>query len=350
MTANAPYMAVNDLNAERDNVAWYWRLIALMASWMILGGYLIIPPLFHSDPKDILKPSESVVTIFVVALLVAGYAFTGLLCFACKSLVFQAESVFLPSMASSALGLLTVLYSFLAYSYFHWNRSAVAATVLSACMTAVYALLLLVTNRQIARLRTQLTGRTSTTWQHEQPWYTNYLANMFPSMRNPDQYSYAGPIDNSHTEYQGGSTTTYNYPVTEDEGMRRHLAMLLRQPDNRPSPDANQSTFQLVLPDNESDNENLSTPNVRRASRRDHVSLSQPLHHPLHQPLQQQVPQPPAQPGRSLWPTHGRNRSSAGVSAEGSRGRTDVRGAGGEIRAKSREERRQEIEMGRVSR
>jgi hypothetical protein len=36
-----------------------------------------------------------VLSVFVVALLTAGYSFTALLCFACRNELFQAEGVFL---------------------------------------------------------------------------------------------------------------------------------------------------------------------------------------------------------------------------------------------------------------
>ena len=55
--------------------------------------YLIIPALYDSDPK--LRFSKGVLSIFVVALMTAGYSFTALLCFACRDEIFQAEAIFL---------------------------------------------------------------------------------------------------------------------------------------------------------------------------------------------------------------------------------------------------------------
>ena len=40
------------------------------------------------------KLSQAVLSVFVVALLTAGYSFTALLCFACRNDEFQAENVF----------------------------------------------------------------------------------------------------------------------------------------------------------------------------------------------------------------------------------------------------------------
>lgn len=96
-----------------DNEAWYWRFIAQAASWMILCGYampwshdtarrmqanrpcsyLILPGLYATDSK--LRYSKDTLSVFVVALLTAGYSFTALLCFACHNERFQAEAIFL---------------------------------------------------------------------------------------------------------------------------------------------------------------------------------------------------------------------------------------------------------------
>jgi hypothetical protein len=55
--------------------------------------YLILPGLYAKDPQ--LKFSQAALSVFVVALLTAGYSFTALLCFACRNEMFQAEAVFL---------------------------------------------------------------------------------------------------------------------------------------------------------------------------------------------------------------------------------------------------------------
>lgn len=56
-------------------------------------SYLILPGLYAKDPQ--LRFTEAVLSVFVVALLTAGYSFTALLCFACRNKRFQAEAVFL---------------------------------------------------------------------------------------------------------------------------------------------------------------------------------------------------------------------------------------------------------------
>lgn len=67
-------------------------------------SYLILPGLYSRDYE--LRFSQAVLSVFVVALLTAGYSFTALLCFACRDDEFQAESVFLygfPRQTSSSL-------------------------------------------------------------------------------------------------------------------------------------------------------------------------------------------------------------------------------------------------------
>jgi hypothetical protein len=124
------YINLSSRDHERDSPApWYWRLIALAASWMILGGYvahdtvgaglapqeamtdfgsryLILPGLYAKDPQ--LKFSQAALSVFVVALLTAGYSFTALLCFACRNEMFQAEAVFLYDFHRPCLPLLNV--------------------------------------------------------------------------------------------------------------------------------------------------------------------------------------------------------------------------------------------------
>lgn len=60
---------------------------------LTVDSYLILPGLYAKDPE--LRFSQAVLSVFVVALLTAGYSFTALLCFACRNDEFQAESVFL---------------------------------------------------------------------------------------------------------------------------------------------------------------------------------------------------------------------------------------------------------------
>lgn len=61
-------------------------------------SYLLLPGLYTRVPE--LKITQPVLSVFVVALLTAGYSFTALLCFACRNELFQAEGVFLYAQRS----------------------------------------------------------------------------------------------------------------------------------------------------------------------------------------------------------------------------------------------------------
>ncbi|KAL1637937.1 hypothetical protein SLS56_000494 [Neofusicoccum ribis] len=314
-------------------MTWYWRLIALLASWMILGGYLIIPPLFHEKPEEELRCEPRIITIFVVALLVAGYSFTALLCFAVKSMIFQSEAIFLPALASSALGLLTVLYNWLVYEHFKWNRASIIAIALSSGMTLIYGIFLVHTNRRVARLRVQLSSRSHNMWQHNSTYYENWIANMFPSVKHVSPY-YAPPPDQ------------YNMPPTDDDLVNQQMAMLLMNKDPGPSPDASQSTFRIQLPIGE-DSDGENSPNARRNRAAAAVAAARGQLHP--------TGRVPMSPPQALHEYYAASRTRSGSYGQGQpsdarRGRTDSRSGGGGERAKSREERRAEIEMGNVAR
>jgi len=276
---------------------------------MILGGYLIIPALYEEDPK--LRFSKAVLSIFVVTLLTAGYSFTALLCFACRNEMFQVESIFLPSLASSALGLLTILYNFASSSRFIWNTAAIVSTVLSSVSTCLYGLLLIWTHKRITRIRETSTSRSANMWS-DPSFYSNFIQNMYPSSRPPGERP----------------------PLSEDEAVNQQMAMLLMKSDSGRSPDPSQSTFRIDLPENREEQERwanstelLATPGLSHGGNR----------------------------GRSLSVTNSPNlnhdRSAWERRVEEGRGRSDVRPAPNQAshshsRAVSREERRREIELG----
>ena len=70
------------------------RLFSSGTIWQLTPySYLILPGLYAKDAQ--LRFTEAVLSVFVVALLTAGYSFTALLCFACRNDRFQADGVFL---------------------------------------------------------------------------------------------------------------------------------------------------------------------------------------------------------------------------------------------------------------
>lgn len=241
------YRTLDGLSAARDNVAWYWRLVAVVSSFMILGGFLMLPPTFEKEPG--LRVGKAVVGIFAVALLAAGFSFTALLVFAVRNPLFQADHIYLPALTSCALGLLTVLYSFLVFSRYTWNTPALLVTVVAAVSAVIYGCLLIWTQRRIGAIKakkqevhhmtiplaqtpapTQHRG-SEVTLHQENSYYENYNRNLFPSAYTPT----------SQPPPNGYDPNT----ITEEEMQRQQMLMLLLNKDHPSTPDPSQSTFRI---------------------------------------------------------------------------------------------------------
>ncbi|KAI5359119.1 hypothetical protein Slin14017_G100210 [Septoria linicola] len=239
------YRTIDGLSAGRDAVAWYWRLVGIASSFMILGGFLMLPATFEKDPD--MRVTQAVIGIFAVALLTAGFSFTALLCFAVRNPLFQADNIFLPAFTSCALGLLTVFYSFLVFNRYEWNTPALLVTVAAAVSTIVYGGLLVWTQRKVGFVKTRLQhqqlpvpmiqmqprAESQTALTQEQTYYQNYNQNMFPSA-----YSRAGQPVTPHTGYDPDS-------ITEEEMQRQQMLMLLLTRDAPSTPAPSASTFHI---------------------------------------------------------------------------------------------------------
>ncbi|KAK3069753.1 hypothetical protein LTR53_011648 [Teratosphaeriaceae sp. CCFEE 6253] len=232
------YRTLDGITIERDSVPWYWRIIALIASIIILGGFLILPITFDNAAQ--LRISKAALGIFAVALLTAGFSFTALLCFAVRNPLFQADAVFLPTLTSCVIGLLTIFYSFLISSRYVWNIPALLLTIAGSVTTIIYGALLVYTHRRIGIVkarggsmplnthqRPDSLNSAGGTWQ-DQTYYENYNRNMFPtSIREPQPMGY----DPNQ--------------ITEEEMQRQQMLMLLLHREQPPTPDPSQSTFRL---------------------------------------------------------------------------------------------------------
>lgn len=297
----------DDAHAE----PWYWRLIALVASWMILAGYLILPGLYAKDPQ--LRFSTAVLSVFVVALLTAGYSFTALLCFACRNERFQADSVFLPALTSSALGLLTIAYNFLASRSYEWGNAAISGTVVSATSTILYGALLLWTHHRLIKSQEKTGPRSNNMWS-EQTYYTNYISNMYPTTsRSPS----APP----------------ELPLTEEDGINQQMAMLLMKNDSNTSPDASSATFRIDLPEDREERDRIANSQELRGS-------PPAAAHPVYGDRPDGRPSRPdslsEQQAWARWQDRGRTTDRP----------PSASGRSHHSRNVSREERRREIELG----
>jgi hypothetical protein len=225
-----------------EPVTWYWRLLALLSSWIILGGYLIFPAAYDSDPK--LRYSDSLLYAVIATLLAAGYCSTILLSFSCDNVSFRTESVFLPSLASSALGLLTLLYQFASSSRYTWNAAATIAAVVSTCATLLFAVLLFWTHRRETNPKVTV----ETPYKLDLSAPSTYITSPYPSDQQCQphrQYSSYGAESHPPSTHNRVSTTSI---PTEDELVSHQMAMLLSKRDSGASQGIDQHTFKIDLP------------------------------------------------------------------------------------------------------
>lgn len=215
-----------------------------------------------------------------------------------------------PALVSSAIGLLTIAYNFLASRAYLWGTSAISGTVVSTASTFLYGMLLLWTHRRIVKSRERTTSRTTNLY-NEPTYYNNYVQNMYPAAaRSP-----SAPPEN---------------PITDEDRINQQMALLLMKQDSGTSPDASSTTFRLTLPEDHEERERIAnsqelvgTPPVptaewnraRSQSRPDSLGESQAW---------------------ERWQERGRTTNRPASTGAGST----------HSRAVSREERRREIELG----
>lgn len=390
---------------------------------MILGGYLILPSSFDTDPE--LRFSKAALVVIVVALLVVGYITTAVLFFVVPSWLFRSENILYPALCSSALGLLGNLYAFASSPRYEFTGAAGAAVALTCTSTAIYAVLLVWIQRRIGRVREGVAyhqsrisvtdippdGRDSqaSTVHLFQPandpsYYRNYLANMHPTaVRNPSlnarasfqslhqtrspspplhpQQQYYDPTSTtvsatpthlppeSQTHYPSSIHTTGSIhsvpppttsplPIGEDELVSQQMArLLLNTRDPRPSPDSG-STFRIDWRTDDEDSPTADTAIQLRARSGSGSRLVPPGR--LASAVQIGPPPAPGHAkkdsgGRSaallarMSPFRGGDRTRKNAAdAEVERGRSAAITAGEQPRAKSRDERRREIELGMI--
>ncbi|KAE9971687.1 hypothetical protein EG328_005461 [Venturia inaequalis] len=341
LSSNAPwgssahtYNRLGDLNYDKENVSWCWRLIGQIASWMILGGYLILPSTFDGNAQ--IRFSKGVLYTIIVALLTGGYSLTALLWFACPSILFRVEAIFIPIFSVSLFGFLATIYAFASSSRYSFSHASAPVTLALTVVSAIlYGSLALFARRKISKLtrpvpdsnpyhyspnrnsyqNTPPTGP----WQ-EPAFYENFIQNMHPTARKPNSFD--------------GASLMNILPPTEDEMVNRQMEALLHKPDVGADPRASRSTFTLQWPQAEEEENNrpgnrrtrtssvgtngtfLSPGHTRSARSRSESSRSAPW----------------AQIARVMGSERGKNGKPDGSQP-------------GHQRAKSREERRVEIEL-----
>jgi hypothetical protein len=310
-----------------SNFSFYVRRTILHAEINSCNRYLILPSTFDSDPQ--LRFGTSVLAIIIVALLTGGYSLTALLWFACPSLLFRLDSVFIPNFAGSVFAFLAVMYSIASSPRYSLSQAMGPTTLGMAAASAIlYGLLALIAQRKIRRMGNQpnysmynrsAAGTPSSSLWQEPNYYHNFVQNMHPTaIRSPA--SFDAPLT--------------ALPVSEEELVNQQMAGLLRKTDPGPSPDASQATFRLEWPQGEEDEFDA----FGRRRQRTFSASGRLL-----------APGGPS-------PMHGARTRSESVQEPRSgvwamiRGRPESRsGPASQARAKSRDERRREIELGQIS-
>jgi len=243
------YRTLDDLHYEKEGVPWYWRLVAQVASWMILGGYLILPSTFDSDPQ--LRFSKGVLAIIIVALLTGGYSLTALLLFACPSILFRLDNIYLPVFSVSLFGFLATMYAFATSPRYSFSdASAPISLALAIGSAGIYGILALTAQRKISRMTVHqetnpyhrsMSGTPTGMWQ-DPIYYQNFVQNMHPAARSPSIWD--------------GASSLSVAPPTDDDLVNQQMARLLKKNDPGPSLDAPQNeTFRLEWPPGAEDEE-----------------------------------------------------------------------------------------------
>lgn len=178
----------------------------------------------------------------------------------------------------------------------------------------MYATLLWWKRRHIAKRRNAVSQRTNL--YSEQSFYTNYIANTYPTAIRTD--SRPRPM-----------------PGNEEDPMVQQMASLIVR-DARPSPDANSSTFRIDLPEDAEERERIE----RHNRSQELVGTPQQSHKPWARDRADSRPDSLGEgQAWSQWQDRGRTQHRPSNS--------DLRSS--HSRGLSREERRREIELGRVN-
>ncbi|OAP64424.1 hypothetical protein AYL99_00396 [Fonsecaea erecta] len=241
-----------DLYTERDALPWYFRTIAITASWLALGGYIVFSLVFTSA-EDNIKVSRTFLTVLAAVLLVVGYGAITAVAYFSRSLLFLFDAVLLPILTSSFMGVFVTVMNHALHKKFPIPTQVYiyVPLVLASTTTVGSGVLSFLTYRKINKIKELDRQRR----QHVQRW---------------DRSSYVS--------YGDAASTTELIPMTpwtvnnipEDEAQRRQLLRLLLTRDSAESPNHrnSQSTYHITLPTDDvgSDGLEVVQPDMRPRS------------------------------------------------------------------------------------
>lgn len=129
-------MSVGDLYTERDRLSWVYRTTALVASWFVLGAYILAPLIFTSA-ADNLKPTRNTMVTLAAAMLVVGYLALIATALLSRSLLFCFECVALPTLTSSVEGLFSVVMNHALHKAFPVSDTYIVIPLVLVCISVV---------------------------------------------------------------------------------------------------------------------------------------------------------------------------------------------------------------------
>ena len=270
-----------------------------------------------------------------MALLTGGYSLTALAWFACPALLFRQDCIYVPAAASSAFGFAAAVSCLVLSTRFDASAPSFAVTaVLSLLSATIYGALALHTRSVVRR------------FSHRQSWpahaaYTpatspGYYVPYAPYAPASTQHltAAASPSERASSIHYSGAASVN---MTDDDMVSHQMAQLLANKDPQPSPDPAQSTFRLEWPPGVGDDDDGAADDGAAGRTRSRTVSGSGRY---------LSPGDPARHGRSRSDGLGRALTRIGRAMGMDRGRQDGREGQAQERAKSREERRREIELG----
>src|ERR1700733_11314803 len=177
-------MSVTDLYAERDRLSWAYRTIALVASWFVLGAYILAPLIFTSASEN-LKPTRNTMVALAAAMLVAGYLGLIVTALLSGSLLFCFESVALPALTSSVEGLFSVVMNHALHKVFPVSDTYIVVPLVLVCISVVaFGLWTALLYRRIHRIKRAGGGR-PVPLTFQEPSTSSGMGYPSPGMRYP---------------------------------------------------------------------------------------------------------------------------------------------------------------------
>jgi hypothetical protein len=238
MAPRSPRKTVAELYGERQQTAWHWRVLGVAAAAMILTGWATPPPpardrtaltiasflvfpIAFGSPGATSTPGTA--SVAAVVLLALGYSLSVALWFACTSVLFQLDVIFVPCLFSCALGFVNVAIALRTASPpASWTTASISAVSLACASSLIYASLSILTFVKMVRVRSE-------------------------AERRPD------------------SESTMLLP--EGELQRQQLLRLLLQKESdKASPQTAQATFRIDIPDTAKLSHRPSAPDLAAAA------------------------------------------------------------------------------------